>query len=65
MTVYVHRSGERVRPKPGGAEEARLVESDDWKPETDKQYEERTGKRIAYAHGTARVNLTGKGGEGK
>lgn len=65
MTVYVHKSGERIQPKQGGAEEARLIESADWQPETDKQYEERTGKRIAYAHGTAKVNLAGKGGDGK
>ncbi len=33
MTVYVHTSGQRVRPAPGTVEHARLDASPNWTPE--------------------------------
>lgn len=58
MTVYVHESGERKRPKPGGSEEERVKADPKWKPEADKPAGD-----VRTATGTATVAAGSKGGE--
>ena len=57
MTVYVHESGERKRPKPGGSEEERVQADPKWTPEAEKPKGD-----TKKATGTASV-ASGAGGD--
>lgn len=57
MTVYVHESGERKRPKPGGSEEERVKADPKWSPEGKPKGETKK------ATGTASVAGGAAGGE--